>query len=133
MNSSFRTVTRPVSKVFSFLFCVGLLAGLAFGQATSSSSISGIVTDQQGAAIPGTDVKLIDPSTNTTLSASANESGRYIFLNVLSGKYALTFTKIGFNVYRVDAIEVEVVKAERQRSIGVHHKRRIHNRLVQFS
>jgi len=35
-------------------------------------------------------------------------------------------------LYR-DAIEVEVVKAERQRSIGVHHKRRIHNRLVQFS
>jgi hypothetical protein len=93
-------------------FCTGLLlilsANLALGQATSSSSISGQVTDQQGAVIPGTEIKLIDPSTNTTLSASANEAGRYIFLNVLSGKYAITFSKTGFNVFRVDALEVEV-------------------------
>ncbi len=94
------------------LVCTGLLFNLTansvFAQATSSSSISGIVTDQQGAAIPGTDVKLIDPSTKTTLSASSNEQGRFIFLNVLSGKYTLTFTKQGFNVYSVNAIEVEV-------------------------
>ena len=107
-----KSVTGPVSRVIGFLVCVGLLFGLttgrAFGQATSSSSISGIVKDQQGASIPGTDVKLIDPSTNTTLSASSNEAGRYIFLNVSSGKYAMTFSKSGFNTYRVDDLEVEV-------------------------
>ena len=107
-----RYVTRPVSRVFGFLLCVGLVVGLTTGkvsaQATSSSSISGVVKDQQGASVPGTDVKLIDPSTNTTLSASANEAGRYIFLNIASGKYAMTFTKNGFNTYRVDALDVEV-------------------------
>jgi hypothetical protein len=110
MKSKF--VTGAVSTVSGFLLCVGLLVGLttgrAFGQATSSSSISGVVKDQQGASIPGTDVKLIDPSTNTTLSASANEAGRYIFLNITSGKYAMTFTKSGFNTFRVDDVEVEV-------------------------
>lgn len=107
-----QSVTGPVSKVFGFLVCAGLLfsltAGRALGQATSSSSISGVVTDQQGAAIPGTEVKLIDPSTNATLTASANESGRYIFLNVKSGQYSLTFSKTGFNAYRVEAVSVEV-------------------------
>lgn len=96
------------SKFVTGLVFVGLLTGLAFGQATSSSSISGVVKDQQGASIPGTDVSLIDPSTNTTLSASSNEAGRYIFLNVSSGKYAMTFTKSGFNLYRVDALDVQV-------------------------
>jgi hypothetical protein len=106
-----QAVAGPVFRVFGLFVCIGLLLCLtsaAFGQATSSSSISGVVTDQQGAAIPGTEVKLIDPSTTTTLTASANEAGRYIFLNVLSGKYSLTFTKTGFSVYRVDALEVEV-------------------------
>jgi len=61
-------------------------AGLAFGIlfATSSSpvwsqaatgTVSGQITDQSSAAIPGAAVKLTDTATNATLSTQSNEAG----------------------------------------------------------
>ncbi len=80
----------------------------AWPQATSSASVTGQVTDQQGAAIVGADVKLIDLATNTELSTTTNEAGRYVFVNVHSGTYNLTIGKAGFSTYRVNSQEVQV-------------------------
>src|SRR5208282_5720513 len=112
MENSNKSSGIRVSGFLGCLVCISLLfcftVDRALGQATSTNSISGQVMDQQGATIPGTAIKLIDPSTKTTLTATANDAGRYIFLNIPSGKYAITFSKTGFNVQRVDAVEVEV-------------------------
>jgi hypothetical protein len=80
----------------------------AFGQATSSSSIAGIVTDQQEAAIPGADVLVTDASTNQTISTKSNAAGRYIFINVNSGTYSLTVTKEGFSTFRTGGLSVQI-------------------------
>ena len=80
----------------------------AWGQATSTSTVTGVVTDQQTAGVPGTQVKLVDKSTNQALTVNTNESGRYIFVNVAPGDYSLTFTKDGFTTYRVGTQHVEV-------------------------
>jgi hypothetical protein len=103
----FNNKTARISVSTLLMAMLTLAAGL-WGQATSSSSVSGLVTDQQGATVPGTEIKLIDPSTKTALTTTANQAGRFIFLNIPSGKYAITFSKTGFNLYRVDAVEVEV-------------------------
>jgi hypothetical protein len=106
-----QVVNTAVSRLLGVALCLGLVygaSGLAFGQATSTTSISGQVKDQQSAIIPGVAVKLFDKSTNTTLSASSNDAGRYIFLNVNSGTYTMTFSKDGFTTYRVEALTVEV-------------------------
>jgi hypothetical protein len=105
-------MTQKTSRRFSFvLLPVGLMAlcaSLTWSQATSTSSISGQVTDQQGAAIPGTEVKLFDPTTSTSMTTSTNDAGRYIFLNVLSGTYSITFTKLGFSAYKIDGQKAEI-------------------------
>ncbi len=80
----------------------------AFGQATSSSSIAGIVTDQQEAAIPDADVLLTDSATNQTISTKSNAAGRYIFINVNSGTFSLTVTKNGFSTYRTAGLSVQI-------------------------
>ncbi len=88
-----------------------LLAGgaiPAWSQATSSASVTGQVTDQQGAAVAGAEVKLIDLATNAELNTTTNDAGRYVFVNVHSGTYNLTISRPGFALYRVSAQEVQV-------------------------
>jgi hypothetical protein len=80
----------------------------AWSQNTSTATVTGQVTDQQGAAIPAATVQMADPSTNTTLSTTTNDVGRYVFVNVPSGTYSMTFSKDGFSTYRVSNTAVTV-------------------------
>jgi hypothetical protein len=70
--------------------------------------VAGQITDQQGAAIDGAEVKLADPGTNSTQTATTNEAGRYIFINISSGSYNVTFSKAGFAKYEVAGQKVEI-------------------------
>ena len=97
-----------VAKATVLLTGVILLSTSAWAQATSSSSVSGLVTDQQKSAIPGAEVKLVDPTTSQTSIAKTNDSGRYIFVNVGSGTYSLSVTKEGFSTFRTDALQVTI-------------------------
>jgi Carboxypeptidase regulatory-like domain len=82
----------------------------AFAQSAASGTVSGQVKDQQGLAVPGVQIKLIDPSTNITLSTTSNESGRFIIPNVNPGIYNITFTKPGFSTQKVDRQDVRVAE-----------------------
>ena len=83
-------------------------APLAMPQATSTATVSGQVTDQQGAVIAGASVQLREPTANTTLSTVSNEVGRYVVVNVPSGTYTMTFSKPGFTTFRVNNTVVTV-------------------------
>ncbi|HVO97934.1 MAG TPA: carboxypeptidase-like regulatory domain-containing protein [Bryobacteraceae bacterium] len=83
--------------------CVGL-----FGQATSSSSIVGQVTDSTAAAIPAAKVTLTDLSTKQARETQTNDQGRYIFVNVDPGKYSVVASKEGFAKSEVASQEVDV-------------------------
>jgi hypothetical protein len=89
----------------------GVVAGLLFallvclvnptrvlGQAASTGTVAGTVTDPTGAAVAGAAVTLIDPSTNDTRKTTSNEAGRYIFANVAPGTYNVTINKTGFRI-----------------------------------
>jgi hypothetical protein len=51
---------------------------------------------------------MIDPTTNATLTTTSNEVGRYVIVNVPSATYTMTFSKSGFNTYRVTDTVVSV-------------------------
>jgi Carboxypeptidase regulatory-like domain len=87
------------------LFTAGL--GL-WGQATTTSSVIGLVTDATNAPIPGADVTLTDLGTKIGQKASTNQDGRYIFTNVNPGTYNVTVTKQGFAKSEVASQYVEV-------------------------
>jgi len=113
MSSRSLEYPRISSLVFGLsVVCLGILLGLgttpAWSQATSTSTITGQVTDPLNASIPGVEVKLIDTATNIAITTTTNEAGRYILVNVTPGTYTLTFTKSGFSTYRVDSQQVEV-------------------------
>ena len=101
-----RSLFGQLAVLLGILLC--LSATPAWPQATSTASVTGVVTDQQNAVVPGAEVKLTDTGTGSTQTATTNGVGRYVFVNVSQGTYALTFSKRGFSVSKVAAQKVDV-------------------------
>ena len=85
-----------------------LLTVPVYSQTGATGTITGQVVDQQNAAVPGAEVKLLDIATNSAQTTLTNETGRYIFASVSPGVYNLTITKEGFSVYRLAKQSVQV-------------------------
>src|SRR5579862_4057421 len=106
MRHSCWSIRVVLAFVFAALFIGSAVP--AWAQATSTASVSGQVTDPQGAAIVGATVQMVEPNTNSNLTTQSNDVGRYIFVNVPSGTYSMTFSKSGFTSYRVSNTVVTV-------------------------
>src|SRR5215472_14021019 len=94
------------------IVCIALLLGLtmtmSWGQSTATGTVSGQVTDQSGATVPGATVTLVDSSTSSSRNSNTNEAGRYIFVNVTPGTYSLRITKTGFAQEVISNLSVEI-------------------------
>ena len=95
-----------LSSTFAMLAAFG--ASPVWSQSTSQSSLAGLVSDQQGAAIVGAEVRAVDASTGGVLTTVSNEAGRYFLVNVAPGLYTVTFSKQGFTTYKIAAQKVDV-------------------------
>jgi hypothetical protein len=92
------------------LICAALLllASPAWAQSASAGSVSGQVTDPQGASVPGTDVTLMEVDTKSKQATTTNDSGRYNFAAVEPGVYEITVSKTGFKVAKFSQQNVSV-------------------------
>lgn len=96
----------PAILALTLALCVSVTP--ARGQATSTTTVVGQVTDQSGAVVPGAEVKLVDVDTQATRTTISNETGRYIFVNVSSGNYKLTVAIAGFATWEATGLKVTV-------------------------
>jgi hypothetical protein len=93
-----------------FLWGLVLIAASAicgFGQ-TTAASISGRLTDAQGAVLPGAPVELISVHRGMTISTITNQSGIYSFPRVEPGEYRLVVRRHGFKQAEVQRLTVDV-------------------------
>jgi hypothetical protein len=88
--------------------CASLFATPAFSQTATAGTVSGQVVDEQSAAVPGAQIRLVEPTTNATLTTVSNDTGRYIFSTVPPGYYNMTVTKEGFTTYQLKNQNVDV-------------------------
>lgn len=97
-------------RVVLFLFLIGCLAGAlpAWAQSTSTGTVAGTVTDSSGAVVASATVTLTDTATNTPRTATTNDAGRYIFVDVNPGTYNVEVNKHGFATTKIDNQEVKV-------------------------
>ena len=91
-----RAGETPSLKALLFASILLLISVTMWGQSTSSGTISGQVSDDQGAAIPDAAVKLIDEATKTPRTVVTNAAGRYDVFNLNPGRYDVTVMKPGF-------------------------------------
>ncbi len=76
--------------------------------AQSTAQISGVVTDQSGAILPGVEVKATQTDTGITRSAVTNEAGLYILPNLSIGPYRVEAALPGFRSYARTGIVLQV-------------------------
>src|SRR5262245_57715846 len=72
----------------------------------SRATITGAVTDPQGAAIPGAVVTAKNTATNVEVKASTNEAGIYVLPFLTPGSYMVTASAAGFKAAVRDRVEL---------------------------
>ncbi len=85
-----------------------LLTGVFAMAQEFRGSITGKVTDPNGAIVPGATVTVKNVGTNLEATTSTNDNGSYDFPVLLPGTYKLVVTKEGFKVEVRDKIEIRV-------------------------
>jgi hypothetical protein len=91
----------------ALVLAAGAVPALAQGGgASSTGSISGQVTDDSGAVLPGVTVSATSPAQMGTLSAVTNEEGIYRFPSVPPGEYKIQFELAGFTTLVREGIRV---------------------------
>ncbi|HMJ25488.1 MAG TPA: carboxypeptidase-like regulatory domain-containing protein, partial [Pyrinomonadaceae bacterium] len=95
-------VTQPLRGCF-VLILILLLSGLVVAQ--NASSMTGRVTDQQGASVAGAEVRLRSRS-GPQLLATSDDNGVYWFRNVAPGDYALEINASGFAAFTSNELKL---------------------------
>ncbi|HEY4843407.1 MAG TPA: carboxypeptidase regulatory-like domain-containing protein [Terriglobales bacterium] len=94
------------------LLCVTLfLATLTATEATAqqaTAKIVGIVTDQQGAVVPGVKITVTNTATNVSTAATTDKGGFYQALNLPIGTYRVTARQTGFRPLEVLTTPLEI-------------------------
>ena len=78
--------------LFRFLGVVAFLAGATVLESQINRGIiEGLVTDQQGAVVPGVEVAITSIETNVTATTTTNSAGYYRVGDLVPGKYRAQF------------------------------------------
>jgi hypothetical protein len=83
-------------RIPSILAMIALSAVSTFAQTAGAGTITGTLTDQSGAAVPGAAVVVRNTDTGIDRSTTSNDSGIYIATFLQPGHYQVTATKAGF-------------------------------------
>lgn len=91
--------------LLSVLLAVGVLAGAVQAQVLYGG-IVGNVTDPQSAVLPGAVVKITNVGTGLELETTTDDTGSFVFRNLLPGTYDMVLTLKGFKELRQSGIIV---------------------------
>src|SRR5437870_2228192 len=92
-----------------YVAAIGLLltSSIAFAQ-LSTAQLSGRVTDESGAVLPGVSVTAAQTDTGSVRSTVTDGSGAYILSNLAPGPYRLEVSLSGFRTYVQTGIVLQV-------------------------
>lgn len=96
-----------VVRLFLVFSVFGLLAGISVGQ-QANATMTGVVTDANGAVIPGAGITATSKSTNLSRAGTTNGVGVYVISSLAVGEYQLEVKAAGFQSLRVTSVIVGV-------------------------
>jgi hypothetical protein len=103
--------TRTVGLLLTLTLVLGL-DGAAFAQ-TGAASITGLLTDQSGAAAAGVTVTATNQATNVAYTAVSNAAGNYTITSVPVGTYVVKAELSGFKTVATKPMTVEAKQIAR--------------------
>jgi hypothetical protein len=92
-------------RVITPVVFVAMIATLAYGQ-TSTSSLTGTVTDPSGAVIPGADISAKNNDNGTVYASVSNDKGAFQIPAVQVGTYTVTVSLMGFKTFAIPDVAV---------------------------
>ena len=90
-----RALFRIVRRVGLFALAGLVLATPAVGQ-TGLATVTGLVADSSGAAVPGVSVTATNQATNIAYTGITNGAGNYVITSVPIGEYVISAGLAGF-------------------------------------
>ncbi len=101
--------TRDIVLAVVMSFCVG---GISYGQAASTGTILGRVSDISDAALPNASVTIVNTATGASRKLQTNQSGEYTLPELKPGPYKVTVELQGFGA-QVSTLTVVVAQQAR--------------------
>jgi len=92
-------VIMKLSWTFSIAAVVLLMWASLLAQ-SPQGTITGTITDSQGARVPGVEVIATQVATNLTYKGSSSEDGTYVIPALPVGRYEVNATASGFKTFR---------------------------------
>ncbi|HKS09071.1 MAG TPA: carboxypeptidase regulatory-like domain-containing protein [Pyrinomonadaceae bacterium] len=105
--SATRAVAYRALMVTAVLALTCWLSLPVMGQSTTGT-LTGLVTDPQGAIVSGATITLINSATRIELKSTSNDSGEFVFPQVPPGKYSLSVEATNFKKALATDLTVEV-------------------------
>ena len=102
------------SRFVLLLFAFGLFLPAAVSAQTGAASLTGIVTDQSGAAVPGATVTATNQATNVAYTAVSNDAGNYTVTSLPVGAYVVKAELARFKTAATKPIQMEAQQIGRQ-------------------
>src|SRR3989475_12293553 len=102
---------RGLLRVMLFSFLVWVVAASLVWAQLPTSTLNGIVTDPQGAAVAGAKVTLTSKATGLTRDTSTGSEGQYVFANFAPGDYDIRIETQGFATREFKGVRLEVGRA----------------------
>jgi hypothetical protein len=117
-------------KAFAVVcLCAAILAAVPHqgkAQTGTTARVTGTVTDQSGAVLPGATVTIREADTNATRTLTTLDNGDYALTQLTPGKYNLTVDKQGFESYQQTGIVLvigQVAEINVQMQVGSQAQR----------
>lgn len=96
-------------EIYCIVILILSLSLLTYADVKLKGEISGVVVDENGEVLPGTNITLTGAKLfQKSLSTAANERGLFRFLNLNPGSYELEISIQGFNIQKIQNIRVKV-------------------------
>jgi Carboxypeptidase regulatory-like domain len=99
--------SKPATKLFGILVVSLCLVCVTFGQ-IKSGVITGIVTDSNGAVIPGATVSVTNQATNVVATTVTNDTGGFTVPYLSSGTYSIDVEKPGSGFAKYSQLNIVV-------------------------
>src|SRR5438874_5767816 len=93
------------SRTAVLVLAFGLLAGSAFAQ-TTQGRLTGLITDAQGAILPGVTVTVTSPALIGVQSTVTQPDGRFLFPALPTGAYKVVYDLSGFQKVTRENVQV---------------------------
>ena len=112
INSRLALSAKALGALLAVLLTVGLAPSLANAQVLYGSLVGNVV-DQNGAVLPGVSVTITNTGTGLKLDTVTDDTGTYVFRNLLPGTYDMALSLKGFKEMRQSGIIVTAGNSKR--------------------